>query len=155
MSFRNLYNLQFHYFHLLYVPSPISEPKTAAATTYVPTTTTPPPAVYCPPLISSNKHRNTICINCKVRGHTIYRCPHKCPCGQCDKPELCKPNKDQLEEIRKQKLARCKHSLLSPPFIPAVIDSAATGVFLQSSSPISNYIPYRSDDPSSRIAVGN
>jgi hypothetical protein len=40
----------YKYGHLLYVPSPISEPKTAAATTYVPTTTIPPPAVYCPPV---------------------------------------------------------------------------------------------------------
>jgi hypothetical protein len=65
---------------------------------------------------------------------------------------LCDTQKKKIVQIRERKYNKCKTSL--PP-IPAVIDSAATGIFLQSSSSITNYLPYPSTDPSRRISIGN
>ena len=87
------------------------------------------------------------------RDHIIYDCPiTTClSCNpRCTDRLKCPVNSSKLLAISTHKASICKL-----PIIPAVIDSAATGIFLQSSSSITNYTPYSSDNPSSRISVGN
>jgi len=120
------------YGHLL-APTASSIPKIAAAAVAA---SNPAPA---------DRYAKTECINCKKLGHPIHQCREPCPCGQCLKPSKCPVHAPKIAEMnanKKAKLARLSmlagNSKIPIPRIPAVIDSAATGVFLQSSSPISN-----------------
>jgi hypothetical protein len=101
--------------------------------------------------VSIPSKRPPVCVNCG-QNHYLSDCPHPCTCLCGKLPKLCDTQKKKIVQIRERKYNKCKTSL--PP-IPAVIDSAATGIFLQSSSSITNYLPYPSTDPSRRISIGN
>jgi hypothetical protein len=118
-------------------------------------------------VVQSPSPNGPCCFACKSPDHMAYDCSNVCTYPSCSKlpkhnGKDCETIKRILIEYAKKKAnSICKSSnqptsTKSPKTSHfAAIDSAANGVFLRSSDPISHLTPYVSSDNRRRITVGN
>jgi len=118
-------------------------------------------------IVQSSSANVPCCFACKAPDHRAYDCTFTCTYPSCMPAKRhigkeCEVIQKLLIEIAKKKSQNiCKSSRksVSPKSAStsqfAAIDSAANGVFLQSSDHIRHLLPYASNDNHRRIKVGN